>query len=240
MRSPVLALRFLAGIVVALALTGTATAPARAADASCKQLFKIRSKNSNTPTRITFVNNASTVRAVMWLDFNGQPQDFGQMQLGESLTFDTFLTHPWMVVTGPGDCLQIVMPSPGGSVIRLTDAGADTGEEGSSAQTSCPAGTVPVPETDNCVKAPAAGGSSAGLPMYGRSLGGVMRTRPDMGSRKVASIAEGTRVEILRDAGVAMNGYQWFKVRAGDWNGYQWGGIMCSDAPLPGIFQVCQ
>jgi hypothetical protein len=57
-----------------------------------------------------------------------------------------------MVATGPGDCLQIVMPSPGGSSVQLTEQSTNRGEEGGK-RTSCPAGTVPVPETDNCVAA---------------------------------------------------------------------------------------
>lgn len=228
--------RLMAGIVVGFAML-VAALPAEAADGSCDQLFKIKSKNSNTPTSITFVNGASTMRGIMWIGFDGQPKDYANLQTGESVTLQTFMTHPWMVVTGPGDCLQIVMPVAGGSVVSLFDENEGTGAEGSP-QTSCPAGTVPVPETDNCV--PAGGGGSASLPMYGRSLGGVMRSQPDMSSRKAASLKEGDRIEILADTGVAMNGYTWFKIRAKGKTGYHWGGILCSDAALGGALQVCQ
>ncbi len=214
-----------------------AASSAHAADASCNQLFKLKSKNSDTATTITFVNGASTMRGIMWLGFDGQPKDYANLQVGESVTLQTFVTHPWMVVTGPGDCLEIVMPVAGGSVVSLFDEGSNAGEEGGQ-QTSCPAGTVPVPETDNCV--PASGGGGASLPMYGRSLGGVVRGGPDMGSRKVASLKEGDRIEIVEDTGVAMNGYTWFKIRWKGKTGYHWGGILCSDAALGGALQVCQ
>ena len=34
-------------------------------------------------------------------------------------------------------------------------------------------------------------------------------------------------------------GYDWFKIRDGSRIAYQWGGIMCSKAPLAGIYQAC-
>ncbi len=258
--------RFVGAMLSVLAVL-YATSPVLAADASCNQLFKLKSKNSNTPTTITFVNGASTVRAIMWLGFDGHPKDYANLQTGENVTLQTFLTHPWMVVTGPGDCLEIVMPVEGGSTVTLFDEGANAGEEGSprtscpagtvpvpetdncvpasqaggeegEAQTSCPEGTVPVPETDNCVPASEAGGGN--LPMYGRSLGGVMRAKPDMGSKKVASLKDGDRIEILEDTGVTMNGYTWFKIKTKGRTGYHWGGIFCADASLQGAFEVCR
>ena len=128
-----------------------ASVSAASADASCKGQFKLRSKNSDTPTTITFVNKSKTMRTIVWLDFKGGTKDYAQLEAGKSVTLQTFLTHPWMVTTGPGDCLQIVMPVAGGSKIKLADQGSSGGEEGDK-QTSCPPGTVPVPETDNCVK----------------------------------------------------------------------------------------
>lgn len=224
-----------AAIMLSLGLGWSGSA--LAADASCQQLFKLKSKNSNTPTSITFVNGASTMRGIMWLGFDGHPKDYANLQVGESVTLQTFLTHAWMVVTGPGDCLEIVMPVAGGSTITLGDDGSNAGEEGE-AQTSCPAGTVPVPETDNCVPASETGGGT--LPMYGRSLGGVVRSKPSMGSKKVASLKEGDRIEIVEDSGVTMNGYTWFKIRWRGKTGYHWGGIFCSDAALGGAFEVCR
>lgn len=141
--------RALSHSAVLLLISGTA---AMSADSSCKGLFKVRSQNSNTPTTITFVNKAKTHRAILWLDFKGRPKTYADLSPGKSVTLNTYMTHPWMVATGPGDCLQIVMPRPGGSSIQLAEHAANSGEEGGE-QTSCPAGTVPVPETDNCVAA---------------------------------------------------------------------------------------
>ncbi len=157
------------------------------ADASCKDRTKLRSQNSKTPTKLTFINRSGAMRGILWLDFDGLPKDYANLQDREQVTLDTFMTHPWMVTDGPGNCLRIVFPQSGGSVVELGSGGAATivktapatqeapakkpvakkvtgCEEGfklvkgkckriTSTETpqGCPAGTKPVPETDNCV-----------------------------------------------------------------------------------------
>ena len=74
----------------------------------------------------------------------------------------------------------------------------------------------------------------------GMSLGGSLRSGPGMEFSKAGSLAENTPVTIIRNTGVAMNGYDWFEIRTGSRTTYQWGGIMCSQgAQLPGIFEQC-
>jgi len=46
------------------------------------------------------------------------------MNDGEDLTLDTFLTHPWMIADGPGNCIEIVMPHAGARGVTLTNPGA--------------------------------------------------------------------------------------------------------------------
>ena len=203
----------------------TCAGSAHAADDSCRQLFKIRSANSVTPTTITFVNASNAQRGILWLGFDGQPKDYGNLAPGESKSINTFLTHPWMITTGPGDCIEILMPRPGGSVVRLAGTAHETtvrsrvgggdsaaGEEGGRAR-GCPPGTVPKPETDDCVEAPD-GASFTGNPVGGRSLGGIMRSAPSQQSSRVRSLAEGQRITILRNTGVVTDGYSWFQIRA--------------------------
>lgn len=89
-------------------------------DPSCKERTKLRSKNSDTKTKITFINKSGGMRGILWLDFNGQPKDYANLQSGEEVVLDTFMTHPWMITDGPGNCLQIVMPHPGARIVTLT------------------------------------------------------------------------------------------------------------------------
>ncbi len=79
--------------------------------------------NSNVPTKITFVNASGMYRSLEWIDFKGLTKGYGGLNPGESKSIDTFVTHPWLITDGPGNCIQIVMPQPGSSVVRLTDPG---------------------------------------------------------------------------------------------------------------------
>lgn len=157
------------------------------ADTSCKDRSKLHSQNSKTPTKLTVINRSGAMRGVLWLDFDGLPKDYANLNDREQVTLETFVTHPWMITDGPGNCLRIVLPQAGGQVIEL-GGGSDanvvktapaakttpakkpvakkvTGcEEGfklvkgkckrittTEKPQGCPAGTKPVPETDNCV-----------------------------------------------------------------------------------------
>jgi len=90
-----------------------------ATSASCKQQNKLRSKNSNTPAKITFINRSGMHRAILWLDFKGHPKSYAALNSGERVTLDTYLTHPWMITDGPGNCIEIIMPTRGTKVVTL-------------------------------------------------------------------------------------------------------------------------
>jgi len=122
------------------------------------------------------------------------------------------------------------------------------GSTTAAAPTSCGPGFHPVPETDRCDPDPGTpptaqprrtGTAEGKFPMGGQSLGGIMRSAPSMSSAKVMSLSEGTTVTLIERAS-AMDGYDWFKISARGKTGYQWGGIMCSEAPIRSILQQCE
>ena len=92
---------------------------ARPGARSCSQLKGMRSLHSREPTKVTFVNKSGMYRGLMWIDFKGQMQNFGGLNSGESKVFSTFRTHPWVSVTGPGDCLKIYLPSAEPGIVLL-------------------------------------------------------------------------------------------------------------------------
>lgn len=98
---------------------------ARAGERSCRDRNRLRSEKSDAPTKITFVNRSGMYRAVMWIDFGGGLKDYGGLNDGEEKVIDTFLTHPWMIATGPGDCLQIFMPAAEPATVELVRLDAD-------------------------------------------------------------------------------------------------------------------
>ena len=85
----------------------------------CAELPSLRSLNSDTRASITFRNQSGMMRGIMWVDFQGQLKPYADLQSGQQVVFDSYLTHPWMVTDGPGNCLRIVLPEPGGSVVVL-------------------------------------------------------------------------------------------------------------------------
>jgi len=119
---------------------------------------------------------------------------------------------------------------------------------GKSAASSCGPGFHPVPETDRCDPNPGTSanaqprrtGSAEGkFPMGGQSLGGIMRSQPSMSSARLAGLAAGTPITLLGRAGT-MDDYDWFTIQHNGTTGYQWGGIMCSEQAIRGIFQQCE
>lgn len=97
----------------------------RAGELSCSERDQLRSRKATEPTKITFVNKSGMYRAFMWIDFDGKLKDYGGVNSGDQITFDTYRTHPWMVATGPGDCLQIFTAAAGHAVVELQRLAAD-------------------------------------------------------------------------------------------------------------------
>jgi hypothetical protein len=159
-----------------------------------------------------------------------------------------------------GDYAVTLSPNQGQLLLEIPDWGSTTclygtvnvkpliPQQGSGPVNPCGPGFHPVPETDRCDPDPGTspnaqprrtGTAEGKFPMGGRSLGGIMRSAPSMSSQKVMSLSEGASVTLVERAG-AMDGYDWFRVQYRGTAGYQWGGIMCSDAPIRGIFQQCE
>jgi hypothetical protein len=92
---------------------------------SCSARSGLRSANSNTPAKITFVNTSGMYRSIQWIGFNGEIKDYGGLNAGDQIILDTYVTHPWMISTGPGDCLQIFLPEAGAATVQLVRLAAD-------------------------------------------------------------------------------------------------------------------
>ncbi len=104
-------------------------ADSKPGDFGCDAFPGLRSQNSNTPQQATFTNRSDGYRGVLWLDFDGNPVDYAGLNQGESVSIDSFLTHPWMITDGPGNCLQIVHLQQGIGRYDLTAPGHFFGDE---------------------------------------------------------------------------------------------------------------
>jgi hypothetical protein len=58
-------------------------------------------------------------RGLMWIDPQGQFKNYGGLNSGEKKTISTFRTHPWMITTGPGDCIEIFLPAAEPATVTL-------------------------------------------------------------------------------------------------------------------------
>lgn len=76
--------------------------------ADCRQ--KSTQQEVYIPALITFVNASTKDVALYWLDYEGKPEFYFWLGLGDSQEQQTFIGHPWCIVAvDSGEALQAVM-----------------------------------------------------------------------------------------------------------------------------------
>jgi von Hippel-Lindau disease tumor supressor len=88
----------------ALCLAFSVPAYAVASQPKCKGEGKLRSKNSKVATEVIFANRTARNVEVYWLDFKGRRVFYMKLTPGASYTQQTYVTHPWIVVSSDGKC----------------------------------------------------------------------------------------------------------------------------------------
>ena len=112
-----------AGDATQLFSGGTSGGPANTAGAtadSCAALDGVVSKNGGKKVAVEFVNRTDEYRVLMWIDFDGTPVEYTQLEAGQAYQVETSSTHPWMVTDGPGNCIEKFMPKPGQRQILIS------------------------------------------------------------------------------------------------------------------------
>jgi hypothetical protein len=206
------------GTMAAALFLGAFATAAHAAD--CSQVRNgLRSLNGSAPAILTFVNRSQITIRLEWADYNGNLQEYATVEPGRSHRQETFLTHPWVATSMPGDCLGVFLPRPGDTRVVMQFAAPDDGEESDGGP-----------------------GAPAGEPVNveGVSFGGVVRAGPGMQFAKVASLREGEPVMILEDSGVRMGEYLWFRIAWRGKSGYMWGGLLCAHSEMTGVLEICR
>jgi hypothetical protein len=103
----------------------TAAGAGKVQEVSCSEQSKLRAQKSDVSAIVTFVNASGMHRSILSIDSEGGFENNGGLEPGERLTVETFVSHPWMIATGPGDCLQIFLPNAGLSTVELGPMPAD-------------------------------------------------------------------------------------------------------------------
>jgi hypothetical protein len=97
----------------------TATPAQPAHELPCTDAAKIRSQRSDRPAKIRFVNESGATLVIQWVDFKGALKEYGEVKPGAELSFETFITHPWIAAYQEGSCRQMFLPGDGVSIARL-------------------------------------------------------------------------------------------------------------------------
>lgn len=110
---------------------GTNTAGANpAVDQSCERLRNARAKPGGRAVSLTFVNRTNEFRFLMMIGDDGMPIEFAALEGGQSVKIDTTTTEPWMMTDGPGNCIEMMVPSAGRNVFAMTRVSPGFGPEG--------------------------------------------------------------------------------------------------------------
>jgi hypothetical protein len=77
----------------------------------CEEEKNVRSRSGTTSTSIVFSNGSSHGVRIYWIDYGGARKFYGKLENGQSLNFQTYITHPWLVADLEDKCLGIYMPT---------------------------------------------------------------------------------------------------------------------------------
>jgi len=86
----------------------------------CPRLGQFRSPASNARATIEFIGRADRAVTVYWIDFNGNPVDYGGLDGRKTLRFNTFVGHYWIAKDFDGRCYGgVVSVRPGANRIVI-------------------------------------------------------------------------------------------------------------------------
>lgn len=73
----------------------------------------------------------------------------------------------------------------------------------------------------------------------GYSYGGHLRAGPGTEYQSLGMLIDGDYLDIMENSGLYYIDSPWFYVRTAIGDGYHWGGIICSEVYVDGIYSVC-
>lgn len=78
--------------------------------AECSNEGKLKSKESTSAAEFTITNTSNTAVSGYWIDFSGNRRNKFTIRPNETVTRQTYLTHPWMIVDANDLCVQVIVP----------------------------------------------------------------------------------------------------------------------------------
>jgi von Hippel-Lindau disease tumor supressor len=77
------------------------------------------SRNSRVSTEITFINQRSVPVKTYWLDYSGKRKFYAQIQPGDKVVQQTYVTHPWVITDASNNCLGVYYPDGQPRIIEI-------------------------------------------------------------------------------------------------------------------------
>ncbi|MGP0058997.1 MAG: caspase family protein [Beijerinckiaceae bacterium] len=78
--------------------------------ARCSDEQSLKSVDARRPTGISFKNSRDTSIRIFWIDYAGKRKLYGSLSYGQSLSLQTFMTHPWVITNNVDTCIGVYLP----------------------------------------------------------------------------------------------------------------------------------
>jgi hypothetical protein len=102
-----------------LAASINCSVPQSWAEELCPSEATLRSVASTQHTNISFLNRRPGIVNVFWIDYDGRRHFYHSLASGESQSFDTYATHPWVVTDASGNCIGVYFAEVGENHIAI-------------------------------------------------------------------------------------------------------------------------
>jgi hypothetical protein len=107
------------GRIIALLVAAAVMLPTAGMARPCPSEAQLSSISSSQRTSISFTNEGNEAFRVYWIDYDGKRKSYGSVLPGTMRRFDTFATHPWVVVDADDNCRGVWFADTGGQNVSL-------------------------------------------------------------------------------------------------------------------------
>jgi hypothetical protein len=77
----------------------------------CKDEREHKSMSGDLSVSVQFKNATGSFVNMYWLDYQGQRRFFNRVQPNSGMTYQTFVTHPWVITDLDDQCLMLYLPT---------------------------------------------------------------------------------------------------------------------------------
>jgi VHL beta domain len=99
--------------------SGSSPTPPSPTTPVCVVPADTHSVKQSSAAQITFRNRSPGPVYIYWINYSGKRIWEAILPQNGGITFNTFLTHPWLVTTETNQCIRLAFPQAGGSVIDI-------------------------------------------------------------------------------------------------------------------------